>query len=661
MKKLFLGVAMLMLLSLCSNANEPAIEKGVLDLSNYKWENGLVDLRGEWEFYWSKFHNHSFFSDTATPHEKTFAYVPAFWNDEVPDNGAFKPAFGYATYRLLIKCPNAANKLAIKFLTVESAYDVYINGKQTARVGNPGVSAATTTADLRPIIINVQPENGVLDIVVHVSNFNNRVGGLWDDIKLGTEKQVEYRFISNIVLECFVAGAFFLTAIYYLILYSSFRKRYTLLYFGLLCIVIFTRSMVVGEVPLYYISDWGWSVARRLEYISLYCSVPIMCLFSYHLFPHEFEKKVLYVVVPLCSLFVLLSLVGPYYYYTYVVRYFQLIILATALYGLYVYIKACIAKRAGSILFLSAFIIFLITIINDVLYVNLVIHSWPLFYVGLAIFVVKLSIILSRQFSDTFSQLQFANKKLQETNDELGIMNKEIEHKHIELKKINTELDSFVNRTSHDLRAPITSLLGIIMLAEQEQNPETMKKYLSMQEKTLKRMDSLIADIIDFSKNKRLDLELKDVEFEQIVHDSLEDHAYLNDSQKIAKIVRINQYEKFVSDPRRVSIIINNLISNAIKYADYSKLQPEIHVNVTVVDNVATLEVSDNGIGIEEKHLDKIFTLFYRVTNSATGSGLGLYIIKETVEKLGGYIIINSTKGDGTSIKVMLPNIGYRL
>jgi len=663
MKKLRLGVAIFLLISFVANAKDKTtLQNGILNLTGHNWQkDGIADLTGYWEFYWNKFYNPPFFNDTNAAYAKNYIYVPSFWNDAVPGTKRFDPAFGYATYRAVIKCPDSPQELALKFLTVESAFRLFVNGKEILNVGDADTSISETIADLKPAIVTVHPENNTLDIVIQVSNFHNRAGGLWDFIKLGTREQVEAKFISNILLECFVAGCFFIAGIYYLILYFSFPKRYTLLFFSLLCFIIFIRSLVIGEIPLFHITPWNWHTARRLEFISLYLSVPVMCLFSYFLFPEDFNRKALYTILPVSGIFILLSLFGPYYYYTYVVRYYQLIILITALYGLYVYIKATIRKRPGSFLFLAGFCIFLVTIINDLLYVNLIIHTVPLFYAGLATFIIMLSILLSKQFSDTFSQLQVANKRLSLTNEELGIMNKEIEHKHKELKKMNTEMDAFVNRTSHDLRAPLNSILEITTLAKQEKNNETLQKYLSLQEKTLIRVDSLIGDIIDFSKNKRLELELKEVDFTQLVNNSLEDHAFLNNAQKLDKKIDIKQYEKFVSDPRRVNIILNNLVSNAFKYADYTKEKPEISINILVADNMATIEVADNGIGIEEQHLNKIFTLFYRVTNSATGSGLGLYIIKETVEKLGGYVIINSKKGDGTSIKVMLPNIGYKL
>jgi two-component system sensor histidine kinase ChiS len=662
MKKHFLGVAILMLFSFYANAkNNTIINNGILDLSNHSWQkDGVADLTGEWEFYWKQFYSPSFFKDSAA-YTRSYAYVPSFWNSSIPSLKNFKPAFGYATYRVVIKCPSSPQQLALKFLTVESAYTLFVNGKEIITVGQPSTTSSQASPELRPVIVNVTPENDTLDIVIHVSNFNNRVGGLWDFIKLGTRDQLQSRLIDNISLELFIAGAFFLAAIYYLILYIRFKTRYALLFFSLLCLIIFIRSLVTGDMPILYITNWSWQTARRLEYVSLFLAVPFMSLFSYHLFPQEFNKKIWYVVLSVCGLFLLLSLLGSYYQYTYVVLYYELIIVLMTFYGLYVYIKAAINKRRGSILFLIGFCIFIVTIINDLLYVNLVIETVPLFYIGLAIFVIMLSIMLSGQFYETFQELQVANAKLSEKNNKLGEMNDEISEKNKELKKMNIELDSFVNRTSHDLRAPLTSVLGINKLVREENNSVDFEQYLSMQEKTLIRMDSLISDIIDFSKNKRLDLQLKEIDFSEMVADAIDDHSFMLNAPAIEKKVNIEQFEKFISDPSRVSIILNNLISNAIKYADTAKAKPELCVNVKVVDNMATIEVSDNGIGIEEQHLDKIFTLFYRVTNSTSGTGLGLYIIKETVDKLSGYIIINSHKNDGTNIKVILPNMGYKL
>jgi signal transduction histidine kinase len=414
-------------------------------------------------------------------------------------------------------------------------------------------------------------------------------------------------------------------------------------------------------MPVIYISNLKWEFARRAEYISLYLAVPAAALFSYHLFPREFSRKVLYIILGVSSIFVTLSLFAPYYFYTFPLKYYEAVVLLTVFYGLYVYIRAALKKRPGSFLFLAGFCIFLVTIINDLLYENLIIDTMWMFYIGLASFCIILSILLSRQFVQIFYDLQIANKKLSVANTELDTMNNQIKEKNEELKEINYELDKFVNRTSHDLKAPLISVLKIIDAAEDEKDVGKLHTYFLMQKKTLNRVSNLVKDIINYSKNKRHPLDLREIDFTELVDRVLEDHAITLSAENIKKKVQINQYEKFVSDVRCIRVIISNLISNAAKYADATKSNQQITIEVSVANNMATIDVSENGIGMEEKNLNEIFSLFYTTTSNITGSDLGLYIIKDTVEKLNGYITINSKKGHGTNIKVMIPDMGHKM
>ena len=632
------------------------VQNGLLDIRNHNFKtDGIVNISGNWEFYWNKFYSPAFFKDSVA--ERSYAFVPDFWNDYITSKN-YHAGFGYATYHVKILCPETTEQLVLKLLTVESAYKLFVNGELLAERGTAGTAEETTSADLKPAIVKVQPKNNVLDIVMHVSNFHNRSGGLWDLVKLGPEQQLESYTIKNIAIAFTVAGIFLLACIYNFILFLHFTNRLSLLYFSLLCVVIFIRILVTGEIPINYIFSFNWETIRRLEFISLYFSVPVMSLFSYYLFPQDFYRKALYVILPVTFIFIVLSLFDSYYDFTYVVKYYQVIMLITAFYGFYVYIRAAVYKRPGSLLFLSGFILFLATIINDLLYNNLLIETANLFYAGISAFVVILSLLISRQFAHYFSEMQEANKKFAAANLELAQVNNDIKEKNAQLQKINHEMDSFVNRTSHDLRTPIISVAGITELIEHETDLKVIAEYTALQKKTLSRMDDLINDIIDFSKNKRLDLKPDEIDFETIIGNTLADHKHTKIAEGIRIITNIKQYEKFISDSRRLSIIINNLVSNAVKYSDPAKENSWINISVIVADNHATIEVSDNGIGIEESQLDKIFTMFYRATSSATGSGLGLYIIKETVDKLNGYITINSKKGDGTSMKVVIPEAG---
>jgi PAS domain S-box-containing protein len=227
--------------------------------------------------------------------------------------------------------------------------------------------------------------------------------------------------------------------------------------------------------------------------------------------------------------------------------------------------------------------------------------------------------------------------------------------RHEELVKINAELDRFVYSASHDLRAPIASLLGLIEVARLEQNRDQIMSLLDLQKKSLYRLDRFIKDIVDHSRNTRLGLDIERVNFENVVKTTFEQLNFMDNVSRIKKTIEINQEGEFISSPTRLEIIFNNLISNAIKYADMLKLQPTITINIRSTPERATIEVSDNGEGIPDNAIQKIFDMFYRASEKGSGSGIGLYIVKEAIQKLGGEIQVHSAHHVGTKFVINLP------
>ncbi|MEN7546865.1 PAS domain-containing sensor histidine kinase [Rapidithrix thailandica] len=226
-----------------------------------------------------------------------------------------------------------------------------------------------------------------------------------------------------------------------------------------------------------------------------------------------------------------------------------------------------------------------------------------------------------------------------------------------ELKKLNEELDRFVYSASHDLRAPLSSLSGLIDLVGMEDNEENKAEYLSLMVKSVKRLDNFIQDIIHYSRNARLEVEREPIDFEEAIREVFEGLEYLDNAKSVQKEIEIIQDKAFYSDKKRLTIIFNNLLSNALRYT--ASYRPDACISVKVVvggDNV-NIQIKDNGIGIATKHQDKIFDMFYRATTFKPGSGLGLYIVKEAVEKLRGKVRLESVLNQGSVFYVELPNL----
>jgi signal transduction histidine kinase len=232
----------------------------------------------------------------------------------------------------------------------------------------------------------------------------------------------------------------------------------------------------------------------------------------------------------------------------------------------------------------------------------------------------------------------------------------QLKSKNEELQKINEELNKFVYSVSHDLRSPLTSILGIINLSHLLPELENAKPYFNMIESRVLKLDGLIRKIIDYYKNARSDEEIVSVAFEPLlmsVWENLKPH-----DQSIDFKLHVNQGTTFAGDIYRIGVVMENLISNAIKYQIPDSTNRHIDVKVDVNDINARLVISDNGVGIKEEYFQSIFRLFFRTEDAVhtEGTGIGLYIVKEAVDKMGGEIILKSNINQGTAFEIILPN-----
>ncbi len=239
-------------------------------------------------------------------------------------------------------------------------------------------------------------------------------------------------------------------------------------------------------------------------------------------------------------------------------------------------------------------------------------------------------------------------KKLQASKHELKINNEE-------LTGMNRDLDSFVYSTSHDLRAPVTSLKGLIEIVIHENTNTNSEKYLRLMNTVIDKMNTFISEILDFSRNKRVAETIEPFSLKNLVDESIAQNRYMPGAKNIA-IEKDIQTDIIYGDAVRMKIIINNLVSNAIKYMDETKENKEIRISAHENDGYCIIQVADNGIGISKEHHERIFEMFFVIQGDQKGSGLGLYITKETVKKLNGTIEVRSEKNAGTSFVIKIPN-----
>ncbi len=224
------------------------------------------------------------------------------------------------------------------------------------------------------------------------------------------------------------------------------------------------------------------------------------------------------------------------------------------------------------------------------------------------------------------------------------------------LKKVNQELDRFVYSASHDLKAPLASVLGLINIAKLEKDENARHQYYEMMAVSIARLDQFIKDIVDYSRNARLELEYKKVDIKEVIQSSFEDLKFAIEDKQLTPKINIESKAELYTDEVRLRMIVRNLLSNALKYGCTSPTDNVINIDAKVTEEKLNFSITDFGPGIDKKHHEALFDMFYRATEISMGTGLGLYIVKETVEKLSGKVAIDSELGKGATFIVELPN-----
>jgi signal transduction histidine kinase len=233
---------------------------------------------------------------------------------------------------------------------------------------------------------------------------------------------------------------------------------------------------------------------------------------------------------------------------------------------------------------------------------------------------------------------------------------KKIRITNTELRKTNEELDNFVYKVSHDLRAPISSILGLVNIARNDNAVENMLACVDQIEKSAHTQDNFIKDIIELTKNARVKPKSQKINFKKLIDETFEYLQYSMHAETPKPRLHLEQKKDFYSDGNRMKVIFNNIISNSIKYSDPKRT--EIDIKIEVLNGHAKINIEDKGQGIEKKYQDDVFKMFFRATDHNAGSGLGLYIVKETVNKLKGNISLESVVNKGTILSMRLPNMG---
>ena len=233
---------------------------------------------------------------------------------------------------------------------------------------------------------------------------------------------------------------------------------------------------------------------------------------------------------------------------------------------------------------------------------------------------------------------------------------KELKNTLFELEKRNYELDNYVYKVSHDLKAPLSSMRGLLNLIKLENDASAKEQYFQMIESRVGKLDDIILSILHHAKILKTEVISTPIVFEEIIAACYEEIEHYLHWERIKLAVQINQTATFHSDEFRITVIIRNIISNAVKYMNLQEESNVLDFKIDISEKEALLIIRDNGIGIDDEFLTKIFDMFFRAASVSEGSGLGLYIVRQAIDKLDGKIAVESQKGKGTTFTIRIPN-----
>ncbi|WP_161487004.1 diguanylate cyclase [Clostridium magnum] len=403
----------------------PKASQGIIDLSNWNFQkDGLAKLDGQWELYRGELlEPKDFKNNNKKPLD--FFKVPNSFVNTVNNNKL--PKFGYGTMRLVIKTKGNDDSLyGIKTQSILSASKIWVNGQLVASSGTVGKDANTAIESFEHQIAFFKNDNREIELVIQTSNFNNVTGKI-QSVFLGTDTQIKRAYIVNVASDAFIIGCLFIMGIYHFALYYKRRKYKAPLYFGVFCLIVALRNVLVGERIIFDVfPNIPFNLFNKIAYLTVYIGIPFIVMFFKELFTEEFSFKMVRLMKIVSLLISLVTIFTNIEFYETFLIYYEIWTLVLFIYILFITIKAVIKKKQGALMILFGFIVFLITAFHDMILHAGLLHTNSLIPFGFFIFIFSQSYMLAAKFSDAFVKIE----KLVEENkavyiDELtGILNR---------------------------------------------------------------------------------------------------------------------------------------------------------------------------------------------------------------------------------------------
>ena len=612
-------------------------------------------LGGNWKFYWQQ-------TAQNLQADKSIAIqVPDSWHDSSIQQ------IGFGTYQLVLKNPYPKSSiLGIRLGQIGTSYRLYVNRNLLCAAGNFSEKKELEIPDYLPQTEYFESTSDSIEILLEVSNYKYRVGGIWSDIEIGTEVQIKQK--SNLLLigNTLILGVLLSLALFFFFFFLFNWADRTSAYFVMICIGAALRICSTGEMLFRQMHiPVPFSMLVKFEFISMQSMVFFGIMYIHSLFPKDSNAMVTKILCIVNGLWFFIFAVFPIETGSIWMGYYLVLAAIQLLYLAYFLLRVFIKKRPYSGLVTGVCLLVVLLGLNDILYSQQLLNTYYLVPYGILIFTFVQSFILINKFTRTGQKAALLSQKLGNTKmrQEQEIIEKtaQIQLKSEELLKLNHVKDRIFSIVSHDLRSPLKSLATLLKFADDnELSREDLAKYLKNIRKNIDSLNLTLENLLVWSTNQlngvKSSVELIDIR--GLVQDKIALYTPQASEKNIQIHNQINQRILVYVDQHHLSFVLRNLINNAIKF---TQKEGHIYVKADVTDSAFTLiSVEDTGIGIDNKTLEAILNsteIFSSYgTENEKGTGLGLMLCKEFVEHNGGEFIIVSEPEKGTCIQFTVRN-----
>ncbi len=605
-----------------------------------------------------------------------FIRVPSAWGGQSID-GKTLTSNGYATYRKEITIPteDVGMPKGIYLANIASAYTLWIDGELTMQLGKVGTSIEEETPEFQAKLVIFEPKQTTVEIVLLVSNYSFREGGILEEILYGDSNVLIPHIFKGLLKDVLLMGGFLFIGLYHLVIFSTRRKELSILLIGLGGIVAMIRALFVSDFLVgVIIPIENWEILVKIEYVAELVGFMILILLMKYMYPREVHALMLRVsyVFTICCIGYILLTPARIFTETVLIQVAMMAIILLYFVG-YVGIMAAIRQREGARLNLVALFIIVLAMINDALIVTQLITSIPILEYSLINFAMFQAIIISYRYSLLFNK----NRALA---SELVVMNRTLEEKvsdrTSELNKKNEELGHMqLMRTrmlaniAHDLGSPIVGIQTYLQLMKdglvQAGNQDIIQQLYGKSDD----MKGLIEDLFELTKleSREITFDWKGIEVRAFINDVFRkfepDLDHLDHKLRLGKVdTAADRGEAYFRiDPFRMNRVMQNLIENAVKFSRTSNMI--ITINCSLLHDgleggapQVRIEVVDQGIGIAQDELANVFQRFYKKQEgNVSGSGLGLAIVKEIIDQHNGTVGVESEPNKGSRFYFTIP------